>query len=79
MLCRADEQGPAGRRGLGQAIGRAVAAGLAFPCAKCLDIGRVLDPLSLVVAARMGKVGQGSGGVAVGMPDEGRLAKVPAA
>jgi len=29
--------------------------------------------------AQMGKAGQGSGGVAVGMPDEGRLAKVPAA
>ena len=53
MLGGADEQGPAGRRGQSQAIGRPVAVCLAFPRDQGFDMGRVLDLRALVVAARM--------------------------
>ena len=48
-----NEQGPAGRRGLRQAIGRPMAARLTFPRDQRLDMRRVLDLLTFVETARM--------------------------
>src|SRR5277367_5031083 len=50
----ADEQGSAGRRGLGEAISRPVAAGLTFPRDERLDMSLDLDLQAFVEAARMG-------------------------
>ena len=51
--CRLGQQFPAGRRGVGEAVGRPVLAGLALVPDQRLDMGGSLDLLALAVAARV--------------------------
>ena len=50
--CRLGQQFPAGRRGVGEAVGRPVLAGLALVPGQRLDMGGSLDLLALAVVVK---------------------------